>query len=326
MTLGHHLGTQQNIGFLSGKTPDDLLMSHFGGRAVLVHTQYLNAGHLADLLFRFLGTAAEEFDPPAATMGAGFRNRIRIPAIMTPHSLFIRMKHQTDRTVRTGQRFPAVPAHDKGGIAPTVQQHNSLLVCVYRRNELPAQLPGNDGIIFLRQFFPHIHHVHSRQKGTARTAFQLQMTDPPRNRAEIGFQGRRGAAQDQHGPAVLTPVTRHFPGVVGRTFLLFITGLLFLVYHYEAQILKRGEDRASHPDQHIGFPGAHLVPDVAPFILRQLAVGHGHFLTEPGLKPLHDLRRQRNFRYQHQHLLSLPQSMVGSPQIHLGLTAAGNPL
>ena len=124
--------------------------------------------------------------------------------------------------------------------------------------------------------------------------------------------------------------------MVGRTFLLFITGLLFLVYHYETQILKRGEDRASHPDQHIGIPGAHLVPDVAPFILRQLAVGHGHFLTEPGLKPLHDLRRQRNFRYQHQHLLSLPQQhqhllslpqgMVGSPQIHLGLTAAGNPL
>ena len=53
---------------------------------------------------------------------------------------------------------------------------------------------------------------------------------------------------------------------------------------------------------------------------------HGNLAAEPCLKALHQLRCQRNFRHQHQHLPACIHSMSRRTQVNLRLAAARNAL
>ena len=108
--------------------------------------------------------------------------------------------------------------------------------------------------------------------------------------------------------------------------LLLVAALMLLVDNDQGKVSKGRKGSAAHADKHLCRACAHPVPHVAALVLRQLAVRHCDIIPEPGLKALHQLRRQRNLRHEHQHLTSCVHRMRRRTQVNLCLTAARNAL
>ena len=108
--------------------------------------------------------------------------------------------------------------------------------------------------------------------------------------------------------------------------LLLVASLMLLVDNNQSKVSKGRKGSTAHADKHLRRACAHSVPHVAALVLRQLAVRHSDVITEPSLKALHQLRRQRNLRHKHQHLTTCVHRMRRRTQINLCLAAARNAL
>ena len=105
--------------------------------------------------------------------------------------------------------------------------------------------------------------------------------------------------------------------------------LVFLVHDDQSQRIDRRENGRARADDDAGAALADFVPFIVPFAGGQMAVQHGHQRlqragTEAGLEPLDRLRRQRDFRHQHNRALALLQGVGDGLQINFRLAAAGH--
>ena len=116
--------------------------------------------------------------------------------------------------------------------------------------------------------------------------------------------------------------------VAGR--LLLLVGMLVLLVHDdEAERFDRRKDGRARADDDPRAALANLVPFVVALAGGQMAVQHRHQRlqragAEPRLEPLDGLRRERDFRHEHNRALAVFQGVGDGLQINLGLAAAGD--
>ena len=116
--------------------------------------------------------------------------------------------------------------------------------------------------------------------------------------------------------------------VAGRL-LLLVGVLVFLVHDDQAERLDRRKDGRARADDNARAALANLVPLVMPLAGGQMAVQHRHQRlqragAEPRLEALDGLRRERNFRHEHDRAFALLQGVGDGLQIDLRLAAAGD--
>ena len=75
----------------------------------------------------------------------------------------------------------------------------------------------------------------------------------------------------------------------------------------QTDICKRREDCASCADHDVDLPAPDQRVGISPLPQRQAAVDQRNAVSESRLEILHDLRRQRDLRYQQKHLSALLQ-------------------
>ena len=143
------------------------------------------------------------------------------------------------------------------------------------------------------------------------------------------LQRRRGRAEHDHRAFHLAAHDGHVARVVARRFLLLVGVLVFLVHDDEPERFDRREDGRARADDDAGAALADLVPFVVAFAGGQMAVQHGDERlqragAEARLEPLDGLRRERDFRHEHDGALALFERVGDGLQINLGLAAAGD--
>ena len=179
------------------------------------------------------------------------------------------------------------------------------------------------------KFLAHIYNFHLRQGPVVGPAIQFDALQGvfrphPGHGAHIGGNGRRGAAQKQHGPRRVRPIAGHLPGVVPGTLVRKIAGFVFLVHHDDPDIPGRREHGGTCADDHPGFPGADAPPFIEAFARGKAGVQHRRLSPKPGMKPAHHLRGQGNFRHQHDGGFAHFQRPAHQTDVHLRLAAAGH--
>ena len=137
---------------------------------------------------------------------------------------------------------------------------------------------------------------------------------------------RRGRAEHDDGIFHLAAHDGHVARVIARRFLLFVSVLVLLVHDDEAERFDRRKNRRARADDDARPALPDLVPLVVPFARAQMRMQHRderlQFAgAEPRLEPLHRLRRQRNFRHQHNRAFALLQRVREGLQINFRLAA-----
>ena len=93
------------------------------------------------------------------------------------------------------------------------------------------------------------------------------------------------------------------------TFVLFVE-------HDQTQMRHRSKHRAAGADDHLHFAAGDSFPMPMPLRVAQMTVQHGHAI-EPGAKPFLGLRREADFRHQHDRLPAVADRLPESPECKL---------
>ncbi|MOA27703.1 hypothetical protein D3C78_1485930 [compost metagenome] len=92
-----------------------------------------------------------------------------------------------------------------------------------------------------------------------------------------------------------------------------------------AQACKRGKQRRAGADDNRRFAAAGAQPHRQPFAVVKTGVQHLYRRIEAFAKAGDGLRRQADFRHQHQRLFAGRQNVFQHAEIDLGLAGAGDP-
>ncbi len=156
---------------------------------------------------------------------------------------------------------------------------------------------------------------------TCRSAAQFEQLVLLLLRVLPGFEAGRGAAQN-HG-RVFEPRAHDggVAGVVARRAVLLVSVLVFFIDDDQAEIFHRRKQRAARPDDHARRAIFDARPGLAAF-----GVGHAGMqkrdVGESMRKAPHGLRRERDFRNEHNGALAVFDSARNRADVDLGLTAS----
>ena len=117
-----------------------------------------------------------------------------------------------------------------------------------------------------------------------------------------GLERRCRRAQDDRDLGALRAPDGEIARRIAKPFMLLIGGVVLLVDHDEPEVRQRGEHRRAGADDDSRLPAVRRAPGIAA----QAAGSAECMTTTPALKrraeALDELRRQRDFGHQHQHL------------------------
>ena len=175
----------------------------------------------------------------------------------------------------------------------------------------------------------HVHDAHDGHLLVVHALGQFEQRVFALAAVVIAFQRRRGRAEHDHGAFHLAAHDGHVARVVARRLLLLVGVLVLLVHDDEAERFDRRKDGRARADDNARAALADLVPFVVALAGGQMAVQHRHQRlqragAEPRLEALDGLRRERDFRHEHDRALALFQRVGDGLQINLGLAAAGD--
>ncbi|MPM68295.1 hypothetical protein SDC9_115226 [bioreactor metagenome] len=143
-------------------------------------------------------------------------------------------------------------------------------------------------------------------------------------RVIVALQRRRGRAEHHRGLFELAPHHRHVPGGIARRFGLFVGAFMLLVDHDQTEVGKRGEQRRTGADHDPDLSVPDAVPLRQPFAAGKAAVHHAQRVAEARPEAAHRLRRERNFRHQHDGGAPQLQRPGDGLEIDFGLARTGD--
>jgi hypothetical protein len=178
---------------------------------------------------------------------------------------------------------------------------------------------------FLQLLAPRVDHAHAPACLGHGALGQLQQAVAAGPGVMKGLQrGRRGAEHDRD-VALLRAPDRHVARRVAQAFLLLEGGIVLFVDHDQAQPRQRHEDREAGAEHDVGTPGLGIEEAARPCRIGHAAVGaHDVGAGKARGDAAFELRREGDFRHQHQRLAAAGQYFGDGAQIDLGLAAAGH--
>src|SRR5208282_3257588 len=138
------------------------------------------------------------------------------------------------------------------------------------------------------------------------------------------FQRRcRRAQYDGYGGA-LGSQHREIARRVAKSLLLLVGGIMLLVDHDQRELWQGRKHGGARADDDAGLTVMRGPPGVTPQRSGESRVQYREAGPEAALKSIHELRRQGNFRDQHERLSAAANRSFDDAQVNLGLAAAGD--
>ena len=187
----------------------------------------------------------------------------------------------------------------------------------------------NRGCLFLPPFLPQIDDADERHLALSSTRWvSVRAVDTCRaSRCDSSRAKAWRVPRSDDAFLDLAANDRDIARVIARRFLLFVGGLVFFIDDDEPEIFERRENRAARADHDPRAAGMDLVPFIVPLAFRQMAVQDGdvvRLLGEAALETLDGLRRERDFRNEHDRRLAARERGADRLQINFRFAAAGH--
>ena len=238
------------------------------------------------------------------------------------------MEGERDAAIRTVPRFAARAAQERSRESATVEKQNGLLVFLEPARDRRAQLFGeNRGDFFLPPREPQIDDPHQRHLAIVHALRQIQQAIFPLNGVVITLERRRGGPEQNDALLHLRAHDRDVARVIARRFLLLVGGLVLFIDDDQPEIFERSKHSAARADHDPRPTGLNLVPFIVPLAFGQMAVQNRDRVLRFGktaLESLHGLRRERNFRNEHDGGFPARQGRADRLQINFRLSAPGH--
>ncbi len=215
----------------------------------------------------------------------------------------------------------AVAAQNHRREAAPVEEHQGLLAASQgvgdRLQGGGQQRPVRGGVAGVQQF-------NGRRAGAAGPLAQAQPVVAAIAGQLQGLQGRGGAAVHHRHAQLLGAPTGQVAGVIAEAVLLLQGGVMGFIDDDQAGPCQGREHRRAGADQdaRVAFPGGH--PGVQALAVGEAGVQYRHRHREALAEAAQGLRREADFRHQHQYLLAGGQHRRHGLQVDLGLAAAGD--
>ena len=117
---------------------------------------------------------------------------------------------------------------------------------------------------------------------------------------------------------------RYLDRVVPRRDLALVAALVLLVDDDEAEPFNRRKHGAAGANHDLCPPEPNAPPLIEPFAGAQPAVQNRDIIRKPRPEPADRLRRERDFRHQHDRLLAGADAALNTAHIDLGFSASGH--
>ncbi len=302
------------------------LMATVGLHGVGVHSQAQHVGEAgADFRFEPLRAQAAVTDAGEAARRTTPRRRHLIIAVMAQRDFFRPMMGQSDVAFGTADHEAAGRTLDVRGKAAPVQQQDHLPALVERggdgREHGPAQ--GAAGERAAGPFAAEVDCADRRQRPVQHPAGHFDQGVLARAGPMPALERRRGRTQDQRNPFGLRAGNRHVAGVIAGDALLLERRFVLLVQHDQPKVRRGGEDRAAGADHHRHGPLGDSLPVPVPLGVAEVAVKDRH-CTESLAESFDRLRRETDFRHQHDRLPTEMDHLLNGLDVDLGLAAASH--
>ena len=354
-SLGDHLRADQHVGLAVHEALQDGIVRCLCRGGIGVPAQHARGGKgLHHRLLHLLRAGAEVADAlrVAARAQRGLWRGV-IAAVAAQH-LAVAVVGERGVAARAAHDEAAVPAEHVGGLAAPVEEEDGLFLAGERIAQRAPQRPAEHARVARLKLLAHVDHVDRRQADHQRIVVRRLIARrhvrilrliadalavahdavgqrQPRDLAQVRAVHRldigRGAAEDHHRTVVLRAGLGQMARVViGRQHRrrVLVTAVVLLVEDDHADILQRGEQRRTRPDDDPHQPVTRAAPRVVALALAQPAVHERHLSGEaPGHAP-HRLRGERDLRHEEDRAAPLIERMGDRAQIDLGLAAAGD--
>ena len=323
VALGQHLGADKNARLTSRDLRQLPLQTALGAGGVAVDAdqgEIRESGSEGGLRSFGAGPHCGELSPPAGW--ANRRRRLFRAAMVAGQQAAAQMQRQAG-VASVAEGLPAAGgAQVYGRIAAPVQEHQHLAPSIeVAGNALQQRLAQ----AVLQPVPANVENLNARQRGAGGAARQNLATVAPAAHILQGLQGRRGAAQNQRDVQILGPLDGDVPSRIAQPILLLERSVVLLIHHDQPQLLEGREHRRAGADQNARRTVPATQPGGQPLLVAQTGMQH---IDGPvtALEAGDGLRRQDDFRHQHQRLLAVGEHLADHLQIDLGFAAAGDAL
>ena len=327
MPLGHDLGADDDIRAARRDQPD--LVFQRPGRSEQVRRQdrHPRLGEPGHHFFRHALHPGADRGHAALCLaaGAGQRNRFRRAALVADQPLQKAVLHHARIAVIAAHLVPAGAAERDRRITTPVQEQQRLFALVHPRRHRSRQsvrYPAVRGQLFAA----HVDGPHLGQFGGAEARAKVKARIFARFGIGPAFQAGRGRGQHHRRAADRRAQHRHVAGIVENTLFLLVAAVVFLIDHDQPQLAERQEQRRARAHHKLRLPRGQHPPDPAAFGDGHARMPFGGPRAKAGLDPRQEIRRQRNFRQQHQRLPPRPQAFGDRLQIDFRLARPGDAL
>ena len=325
MPLGDHLRSNEHLRLSLAERSEHLDHRVLALRGVVVHADGLDQREqLFQLFLHLLRAHAELADIRRAAGRTGTGRGHRGAAVVAAQRLVGGVKGHRDVAMGAMHGVAARTAFDEAGVAPAVVEQHHLLSRDQRLLDGALQRTREHAAVAVDELPTHVHDLHLGQGATGDAVAHLQQRVIAAQRARIGVDGGRRAAQHQRRALQTAALPRHLARVVAGMRLGLVGLLVLLVDHDQPQALHRREHRRARPNDHARLALADPAPFVVFFALRQPGVQHCSGVAKAHTEPAHHLRRQRDLRHQYDGALAAQQRLPHRVQVHLGLARAGD--
>ena len=137
------------------------------------------------------------------------------------------------------------------------------------------------------------------------------------------LDGGSGGSQNECGAVAFRHPFRHIAGLVTRSLVLLVRGLVLLVDNDDAHIAQRCEQRTAGADHHARTPGPDEIPLVVTLPLAHARVHDGDRMTEAATETGDCLGSQADFGHQDQCRLMARHHLFDGAEVHLRLAGTG---
>ena len=256
-------------------------------------------------------------------LGAKHRHRLAQITMVTAQLALILVPHHFGRTIGAikGVSTSRACQHRRKTTPIQIHQRHAALLPVFQQSLLHRLTHA-----FFQRQLAHINDVNFRQHRLRIGALrQAQQCKAACRRIVPAFQAGRGTAQHNRTSRLFGAPQRHIAGMVAQFVLLLKRAIVLLIHHNQAQIGHGCEHAQTRADDELGlaFHRAHKI--MAARTHCRLAVQYSRLVAKKtAVDAGEQLRREVDFRQEHQDLLPVRQHLGHGGKIHLGFATAGD--